>query len=165
MDSELFLSVHTAMAFGDCLDFLKQSLFRADFQIIAEVPFHRTFQRHFGLRTDAYDVLLIWVPFQALRALVGDRSAGLFNPFPIVVADDGEFTTVSAPNHDFLRLNSSSLAIQVLARDLNRRMRRVFAELAAQDKLVKNVDHNEYTKAPEVHGSAGLPQGERRFNG
>jgi hypothetical protein len=53
--------------------------------ILIPGPFHRPFQKHFGLRTDTYIRLLVWVPFQALRALVGDRNAGLFNRFPIAV--------------------------------------------------------------------------------
>lgn len=156
MSNDLSLSIRTTLGFKDCLDFLKQSLFRTEFQIIAEIPFHRTFQRHFGLSSDAYVVLIVWVPFQAFRALLSDRDAGVFNPFPIVVADGGKVTTVVAPNHEFLRSNASSVAIQLLGRDLNRRMRQVFAELAAQEKLLKNQKLNEDRKgqgtlrAPEL---------------
>ena len=150
MSGDLSLSVHTKLGFNDCLDFLKQSLLREEFQLIAEVPFHRAFERYFGLRRDAYVALIVWVPFQALRALLGDRNAGLFNPFSIVVADGRQFTTVVAPNHEFLRSNSSSVSVQVLTRDLNKRMRQVFAELAAQEKLGKDVDRNENSKPVKV---------------
>lgn len=162
MSGDLSLSVHTTLGFDDCLDFLKQSLFRAEFQIIAAVPFHRAFQRHFGVRSDEYVALIVWVPFQALRAVLGDRDAGLFNPFSIVVANGGQFTTVAVPNHEFLRSSSSSVAIQVLARDLSKRLRQVFAELAAQEKLVKSLEPNEDRKGLNILESAPLSPAEHR---
>lgn len=155
MSNDLSFSVKTTLSFDDCLDFVKQSLFRAEFQIIAEVPFHRAFQRHFGLRSNPYVALIVWVPFQAFRALLSDGDAGLLNPFPIVVADGGKATTVAAPNHEFLRSNSASVAIQLLARDLNRRMRQVFAELAAQEQLLKNQKLNKDQKG---HSAVGAPE-------
>jgi hypothetical protein len=70
-----------------------------------------------------------------------------------VVADEGEFTMVAAPNHNLLRSNSSSLAIHVLGRDLNKRVREVFAELAAKEKLVQKPERNvnlETERIPEL---------------
>ena len=140
------LSIHTTIGFKDCLAFLKQSLFREGFQIIAEVPFHRAFEKYLGLRENDYVVLIVWNPFQAYRALLADRDAGLLVPFHLVVADEGKLTRVTAPNHDSIGSRAGSIVIEVLARDLNKQVWQIFAELAAEEKLEVNLRVQEAKK-------------------
>lgn len=146
MTSDLTVSLRTTVPFGDCLEFLKQALFRAGFHIIAEVPFHRAFEKHLGVRMANYVALIVWNPFQAYRAVLGDHEAGLFNPFSLVVADEGRFTAVLSANPDFLGKHSTSLAVRVLSCDLDKRMRQVFAELEALDRLETNLSGKEARK-------------------
>jgi uncharacterized protein (DUF302 family) len=146
MTSDLTVSLRTTVPFRDCLEFLKQALFRAGFHIIAEVPFHRAFEKHLGVRMANYAALIVWNPFQAYRAVLSDHEAGLFNPFSLVVADEDRFTAVLSTNHDYLGKHATSVAMRVLSRDLDKRMRQIFAELEALDRLETNLSAQEVRK-------------------
>lgn len=148
MASNLTVSLRTSLGFKECLEHLKQALCRAGFQLIAQVPFHLAFQKYLGLQTSRYVALIVWNPFQAYRAVLGDREAGLFNPFSVVVADEGRFTVISSGNYAALELHSTSLAVGILLRDLEQKVRQVFAELEALDQL--QIVHNPQEVRKEV---------------
>lgn len=134
MNDSLSVSVRTRLNFAEALECVKQALRRAEFQIVTEVPFHRAFRRQFGLECEGYVALIVWLPFEAFRALMSDRDAGLIHPFAFIVAESGQGSTVSALNHESVQANSSSVAMQVLARELSKRTRQVFTELSAQER-------------------------------
>ncbi|MFQ5740809.1 MAG: DUF302 domain-containing protein [Acidobacteriota bacterium] len=128
------LSMQTTQPFDQCLAFLRQSLRQAGFRILAEVPFHREFERHVGLGCQNYTVLIVWSPFLAYQALLSDRDAGIFMPFHFIVAENGKSTLVAATNHALFGRASGKIGVQVLARDLTRKIRQIFSELAAREK-------------------------------
>lgn len=139
MTSDLTVSLRTTVSFGECLEFLKQALFRAGFQVIAQVPFHLAFKKHLGVQLANYTALMVWHPFQAYRGVLGDPEAGLFNPFCFVVADEGEFTAVLSPDHSSIATHSTPLTVRLMLCDLHKSVGQVFAELEALDRLETNL--------------------------
>lgn len=132
--SDFSLSTRTTLTFDKSLDFLRRTLPQRGFRIITEVPFHREFEQHVGLRWPNYSVLLVWSPFVAYQALIGDHDAGLYMPFHIIVADSGESTAIAATNPLLFGRMVGTLGSQVLARLLARQIREIFAGLATGEK-------------------------------
>lgn len=131
---EFALSSQTTLAYEECLDFLRRSLSEEGFRIIAEVPFHREFERQVGLGWQKYTVLIVWNAFLAYQALLSDRDAGIFMPFHIVVGDNGQSTQVTATNHALFGRTIGNLGAQLVFRDLDRNIRSVFSKLSAREK-------------------------------
>ncbi len=125
-------SAITTLSFEDTLDFVRQSLQREGFRIVAEIEFHRELQRHVGLQWKYYTVLVVWSPFLAYQGLLGDRDTGIFMPFNFVVADNGESTLVAATNHLLFGRLAGTIGVQVLARDLSRKICRIMSDIAEQ---------------------------------
>lgn len=128
------LSMLTSLPFGQCLNFLRESLRQEGFRIVAEIPFHDEFERHMGLSWQNYTVLIVWNPFWAYQAVLSDRDAGIFMPFHFVVAENRESTLIAATNHALFGRIIGTLGVQVLARDLTRKIREIFSDLAALQK-------------------------------
>ncbi len=135
MTREYSLSIQTLVEFEPCLRFLRQTLRHKGFHILAEVPFHREFERHLGLNWQNYTVLVVWSPFLAYQALLSDGDAGIFIPFHFVVAENGKTTLVAATNHDLFGQVTGKIGLRVLARHLTGKIREVFSELAARGNL------------------------------
>lgn len=142
MTRDISLSMLTALPFEQCLSFLRLALRREGFQVIAEVPFHREFERHVGLRWRNYTVLVVWSPFLAYQAVLSDRDAGMFMPFHFVVAENGESTLVAATNHALFGRTVGTIGVQVLARDITRKIRSIFSDLSARDPLAAQLSRN-----------------------
>lgn len=70
------LSMPTTLPFEECLNLVRQAVQREGFQVIAEIPFHREFDRQIGLPWKKYTVLILWSPFLAYQAILSDRDAG-----------------------------------------------------------------------------------------
>lgn len=127
-------SVRTTLGFPETLDILRQKLQREGFRVVSEVHFHREFEKTVGLSWRKYTVLVVWNSFHAYQALISDQDGGLFVPFHLVVAEDSRNTLIATKNHG---LNGSlaeiPIGIQVLVRELNRKMRQIFLELARHE--------------------------------
>jgi hypothetical protein len=54
-------------------------------------------------------------------------------PFNVVVAEDTGYTSIAVTNHALGGLNQRPIGIQVLVRELNRKMRQIFLELASHE--------------------------------
>lgn len=134
MTREFSQSILMALPFVETLALLREGLEREDFQIVAEVPFHQAFKRQMGLQYGQYTVLLVWSPFLAYQGLLSDSDAGVFMPFNIAVADYGTTTLIATTNHLLFGRLSGSIGIQVLARDLTRKIRQVFCDLSTREK-------------------------------
>lgn len=132
---EYSLSIQIPVKFESCLSFLRQTLRRKGFQVLAEVPFRREFERHVGLDWQNYTVLVVWSPFLAYQALLSERDAGIFIPFHFVVAENGKTTLVAATNHGLFGQVTGRIGLQVLARHLTGKIREIFSELSAWEKL------------------------------
>jgi uncharacterized protein (DUF302 family) len=127
-------SVRTSLGFQEPLELLRQRLQREGFRVVSEVHFHREFAKRVGLESQKYTVLIVWSPFLAYQALLSDRDGGLFVPFNLVVAEDMSSTLITTTNHSWASLTASSIGIQVLVREINRKMRQIFLELAVHSQ-------------------------------
>lgn len=135
MTRDFSFSLRTTLGFQECLDLLRQKLQREKFRIVSEVQFHREFEKNVGLQWQKYTVLVIWSPFHAYQALLSDRDGGLFMPFNVVVAEDRGYTSISVTNHASAGFTDGPIGIQVLVRELNRKMREIFLELASHEVI------------------------------
>ena len=143
-------SVRITLGFQECLDLLRQKLQREGFRVVSEVQFHREFERAVGLGWRKYTVLVVWSSFHAYQALISDQDGGLFVPFNLVVAEDEDMgtTLIATTNHGSNGgLAASPIGIQVLVRELNRKMRQIFLDLASHeigsDRLAVKGTHKE----------------------
>lgn len=134
MTRDFSLSMQTTLGFEQCLHFLRQSLRRDGFRIVAEIPFQREFERHVGLPWQKYTVLVVWNPLLAYQALLNDRDAGIFMPLHFIVAESGVHTVVAATNYSLFARTSGNMGLQLLARDLTRKIRQFFAELGMREE-------------------------------
>ena len=130
------LSMLTTLPFEKCLNLVRQAVHREGFQVIAEIPFHREFERQIGLPWKKYTVLILWSPFLAYQAILSDRDAGIFMPFHFVVAEDGDSTLVAATDHALFGRVIGKVGILVLARHLTNKIQLIFSELAALEEEV-----------------------------
>ena len=121
------------------MNLLRESLRHNGFRIVAEIPFHREFERHVGLGCQNYTVLVVWSPWLAYQAFLSDRDAGIFMPFHFLVAENGKSTLVAATNHALFGQITGKLGVQVLARVLGRKIRQIFSELSAREKLATDM--------------------------
>lgn len=133
MTRDFSFSLRTTLGFQECLDLLRQKLQREGFRIVSEVHFDREFEKTVGLRWQRYTVLVIWNPFRAYQALLSDHDGGLFIPFNVVIAEDMGYTSVSVTNHASTGFVDGPIGIQVLVRELNRKMREIFLELGSHE--------------------------------
>lgn len=136
MTRDFSFSVRTTLGFQESLDILRQNLQREGFRIVSQVQFHREFERTVGVAWRKYTVLVVWSSFHAYQALISDQDGGLFVPFNLVVAEDSGMTLIATTNHGFNGgLADSPIGIQVLVRELNRKMRQIFLELASHEVI------------------------------
>lgn len=133
MTRDFSFSVRTTLGFQESLDLLRRKLQRESFRVVSEVHFHREFEKRIGLQWGKYTVLIVWSPFLAYQALLSDRDGGLFVPFNLVVAEDTGATLITTANHCWSGLSGSPIGIQVLVRELSRKMRQIFLELAIHE--------------------------------
>jgi uncharacterized protein (DUF302 family) len=138
MTRDFSFSLHTTLGFQECLDLLRQKLQHEGFRVVSEVQFHREFEKNVGLQWQKYTVLVVWSPFHAYQALLSDRDGGLFMPFNIAVAEDMGYTSIAVTNHALAGFNQGPIGIQVLVRELNRKMRQIFLELASHEIILGN---------------------------
>ena len=134
MTRDLSFSIRTTLGFQESLDFLRQELQREGFRVVSEIQFHREFEKTVGLSWQKYTVLVVWSSFHAYQALLSDQDGGLFVPFNLVVAEDSGTTFIATTNHSLSGgLAGSPIGIQVLVRELNRKMRQIFLGLTSHE--------------------------------
>lgn len=130
---EFALSVETSMKFAQTLQVLKEQLPLAGFRIVAEVPFRRECEKSLGLHCRDYTVLVVWSPFHAYQALLSDTNAGLLLPFNLAVAADSDSSIVAVLSPNLFGRGGTSLGLQVLAKELTRKIREVLLGLAVAE--------------------------------
>lgn len=135
MTRRFSFSLRTTLGFQECLDLLRQHLDGEGFRVVSEVQFHREFEKSVGLPWHRYTVLVVWSPFHAFQAVLSDRDGGLIMPFNVVVAEDTGSTSISVTNHASTGFSEGTIGIQVLVRELNRKMRQIFLELASHEVI------------------------------
>jgi uncharacterized protein (DUF302 family) len=140
MTRNFSFSARTALGFQETLDSLRRELQREGFRVVSEVQFHREFEKTIGLPWKNYTVLVVWSPFHAYQALLSDRDGGLFVPFNVVIAEDEDAededkdcTLIAVTNHAPAGFSNGPIGIQVLVRELNHKMRRIFLALASRE--------------------------------
>lgn len=129
------ISVRTPTGYQQMLSRLRKALDLHGLEILHELPLDRELERKVGIRWQHYTVLVVWSPFNAYQALLSDRDGGLLVPFNISVAEDGGSTVIAVTNHAAMVRNDGAIGVQVLARDLARKVRQVLMELAMQEEL------------------------------
>lgn len=135
MNRELAISAELTLPYRECLESLRQQLIRAGFRIITEIPFDLEFERHIGLHSRRYAVLLAWDAFQAYQALLDDKGAGVFLPLHFLVVEGEGSTTVAAANLSPLAHVAGNVGLQLLARNLGRQIQGIFSELQKRKRI------------------------------
>ncbi len=151
----LSISVRTSARYQRALAELRDALKRHGFEILYELPVNRELERkaglsweHLGLPWQHYTVLVVWSPSDAWPALLNDRDGGLLIPFNLCVVEDGSSTFIAMVNHyGVTGSNGQSIGVQVLIRDLARRVHEVLMEIAVQKD---SVEHHEAQLGEEV---------------
>jgi uncharacterized protein (DUF302 family) len=133
MTRDFSFSVRTTLGFQEVLDLLRRKLQQEGFRVVSEISFDREFEKSVGLPWQRYTVLVVWSPFHAYQALLSDRDGGLFVPFNLVVSVDQGSTLIATTNHALAGLNVAPIGIQVLVREINRKMRQILSELAVHE--------------------------------
>lgn len=128
------ISARTATSYQRVLTILREALKRHGFEILCELPLDRELERKVGLRWQHYTVFVVWSPFDAYQAVLSDRDGGLLVPFNLCVAEEGNSTFVAITNHASLNRSAGPLGIQVLVRDLARKIRQVLVEVAMHEE-------------------------------
>lgn len=134
---DLSISVRTESSYQQVVTNLREALKNQALEILCELPVDRELDRKVGLRCEHqgrqwqhYTVFVVWSPFDAYQALLSDREGGLLVPFNVCVGEDGNSTFVAVSNlHGVLNAKDAPIGIQVLARDLARKIRQVLVEL------------------------------------
>lgn len=148
MTRDFSFSLRTTLGFVACLDLLRQKLQREGFRVVSEVQFDREFEKAVGLRWQKYTVLVVWSPFHAYQALLSDRDGGLFMPFNVVISEDMGYTSMSVTNHAASGFIRGPIGIQVLVREMNRKMRQIFLEFATHEVTRRNGASQRLTGEP-----------------
>ena len=133
---EFSISVRTASSYRKALSGLRKALKRNSFEILGEFTLDRELERKLGMPCEQCTVFVVWSPSDAYKALLSDRDGALLVPFNLCVSEDGDSAVVAATNH-YATLNATHapIGMQVLLRDLARRIRQVLAELATQEEV------------------------------
>jgi uncharacterized protein (DUF302 family) len=126
---ELSISVETPLPFGDCLIHLRKILSHAGFRIVAEIPFHREFEEHLGLKWRQYTVLVVWSPFHAYQSVLNDAEAGFLLPFHFVVADRIGSTLVAATNLSLLGQITGRIGLRLVGNTLTQQIQQMLDQL------------------------------------
>jgi len=129
-DAPAPISMRTSLQFEECLGLLRQKLHRDEFRVVAQIRFDREFKNTLGVDSRKCTVLVVWNSFYAYQALLCGVSEGLFLPFNISVSDEDGSTLITTTNHSFAGCSHGPIGVQILARELNRRMELILMELA-----------------------------------
>lgn len=121
--------------FGEALIRLRSALRREEFEIVCEIPFHHAFQKSMGVTCRNYTVLVVWSQFDAWKAVLTEKDAGLLMPFNIAVMEDGESTLIAVNNWNGRRLAHATVGISLMLRDAGARMRRAFAKCDPENRV------------------------------
>lgn len=129
---ELSISFETPLGFEQCSVQLREMLSRAGFRVVAEIPFHREFEEHLGLKWPRYTVFVVWSPFPAYQSVLDDTDTGILFPFHMVVAERGERTTVAATNLSLPGQLTGRIGLRLLGDNLTRQIEQVLSQLQAR---------------------------------
>ena len=129
---EISVSLETSMPFGDCLMQLREMLSGAGFRIVAEIPFHREFEQHLGLKWRRYTVILVWSPFHAYQSVLNDAEAGILLPFHFVVAETQEGTLLAATNLSLLGHMTGRIGLRLVGTNLTHQIQQILDQLHAR---------------------------------
>jgi uncharacterized protein (DUF302 family) len=134
---ELSISFETPLGFEECSLQLRDTLSRAGFRVVAEIPFHREFQEHLGIKWPRYTVLVVWSPFAAYQSVLDDGDTGIFFPFHLVIAEGDEGTTVAATNLSLPGQITGRIGLRLLGDTLTRQIEQILSQLHA-----RRLDHS-----------------------
>ena len=128
-------SARTTLGFRECAELLRRKLEAEGFRVVSEVDFRREFEKSSGLTWRNYTVFVVWSPFYAFQALISDQEyGGLFIPFNLVIAEDSQTTLLAVADYPLgSGLAESRIGIQVLVRELQRKIRQIILELRNQE--------------------------------
>lgn len=132
------ISVHTSLPFEECLGLLRQKLQRERFRIVAQIHFDREFENTLGVHWRKHTVLVVWDSFYAYQALLCGLNGGLFLPFNVSVSDQAGSTLIATTDHSSSASGQNSIGVQILTRELNRRMEQILMEFAVYDTKAVN---------------------------
>lgn len=121
--------------FDEALIRLRSALQREEFEIVCEVPFHHVFRKSMGVTCRNYTVLIVWSQFDAWKAVLTEKDAGLLMPFNVAVMEDGESTLIAVNNCGGRRFVQATVGVSLMLRDIGARMRRVFAKCDPESRI------------------------------
>jgi uncharacterized protein (DUF302 family) len=132
---ELSILFETSLGFEQCSVQLRDTLSHAGFRVVAEIPFHREFEEHLGLRWPQYSrytVFVVWSPFPAYQSVLDDTDTGILFPFHMVIAERGERTTVAATNLSLPGQITGRIGLRLFGDNLTRQIEQILSRLHAR---------------------------------
>jgi uncharacterized protein (DUF302 family) len=128
----LSISFETPLGFEQCSVQLRGILSHAGFRVVAEIPFHREFEEHLGLKWPRYTVFVVWSPFPAYQSVLDDTDTGILFPFHMVVAERGDRTTVAATNLSLPGQITGRIGLRLFGDNLTRQIEQILSRLHAR---------------------------------
>jgi uncharacterized protein (DUF302 family) len=129
---ELAISFETPLPFEQCSVQLRDTLSRAGFRVVAQIPFHREFEEHLGLKWPRYTVFVVWSVFPAYQSVLDDTDTGILFPFHMVIAERGERTTVAATNLSLPGHITGRIGLRLFGDNLTREIEQILSQLHAR---------------------------------
>jgi uncharacterized protein (DUF302 family) len=129
---ELSISFETPLGFEQCSVELRDILSHAGFRVVAEIPFHREFQEHLGLKWPRYTVFVVWSAFPAYQSVLDDTDTGILFPFHLVIAEKGERTMMAATNLSLPGQITGRIGLRLLGDTLTRQIEQILSQLHAR---------------------------------
>jgi uncharacterized protein (DUF302 family) len=129
---ELSISFETPLGFEQCSVQLRGTLSHAGFRVLAEIPFHREFEEHLGLKWPRYTVFVVWSPFPAYQSVLDDTDTGILFPFHLVIAEKGDRTTMAVTNLSLPGQIKGRIGLRLLGDTLTRQIEQILFQLHAR---------------------------------
>lgn len=121
------LSCVLQCSFSEALVKLRSALQREELEVICELPFQYAFQKSMGVTCRRYTVVIVWNQFDAWRAVLTEKDAGLLTPFNIAVIEEGKSTVIAVSNWTRRRQACATVGVTLMLHAAEARIRRVFA--------------------------------------
>jgi uncharacterized protein (DUF302 family) len=129
---ELSILFETSLGFEQCSVQLRHILFHAGLRVVAEVPFHREFEEHLGLKWPRYTVFVVWGPFAAYQSVLADADTGILFPLHMIVAERGERATVAVTNPGLLGQITGRIGLRLVGDNLTQHIEQILSQLHAR---------------------------------
>lgn len=129
---ELSILFETSLGFEQCSVRLRNMLSQAGFRVVAEIPFHREFEEHLGLKWSRYNVFVVWSVFSAYQGVLDALDIGIFFPFHMVITERGTGAIAAVTNLSVLGQITGRIGLRLFGDNLMREIEQILSQLHAR---------------------------------